>query len=92
MDAALAKVEKGIEYDPVLLRGLVSGADRRLAGPGPDFLDEGEAVFKVGRTTGATEGRVTAFDLDNLIVSYDVGNLRFDGQIEHRGRREPGVQ
>ena len=42
-------------------------------------------VFKIGRTTGATGGRVTAFDLDNVIVNYDSGNLRFDGQLEIEG-------
>ena len=42
-------------------------------------------MFKVGRTTGPTGGRVTAFDLDNVIVNYDKGNLRFDGQIEIEG-------
>jgi hypothetical protein len=42
----------------------------------------------VGRTTVATEGRVTAFDLDNIVVNYDVGNLRFDGQVEIEGAGE----
>jgi hypothetical protein len=82
IDAALAVVDEGIAHDPTLLRGLVNGRDRRLAGLGPEFLDEGAIVHKVGRTTGATRGRVTAFDLDNVVVNYDVGNLRFDGQIE----------
>lgn len=85
VDAALAEVEKSIDYNASLLRGLVGGADRQLTGLGPDFLDEGETVYKVGRTTGATEGRVTAFDLDNVVVAYDTGNLRFDGQVEIEG-------
>ena len=42
-------------------------------------------MFKIGRTTGATAGRVTAFDVDNVIVNYDRGNLRFDNQIEIEG-------
>jgi hypothetical protein len=82
VDAALAVIEAGIEHDPAMLRGLVGRRNRRLAGLGPEFLDEGTIVYKVGRTTGATRGRVTAFDLDNLVVNFDIGNLRFDGQIE----------
>ena len=30
-------------------------------------------------------GRITAFELDNVVVSYDLGNLRFDNQIEIEG-------
>jgi hypothetical protein len=85
VDAALAEIDKGIRFDVSRLRGLVNGVDRKLVGPGPAFVDESETVFKIGRTTGPTSGRVTAFDLDNLIVNYDKGNLRFDGQIEIEG-------
>jgi len=85
VDAALAAIEAGVKRDAGTLRGLVSGKDRTLAGLGPDFVDEGETVHKIGRTTGPTKGRVTAFDLDNVIVNYDVGNLRFDNQIEIEG-------
>ncbi len=82
VDAALAALDRGIEHDPGRLRDLVGGRDRRLAGLGPEFIDEGTVVYKAGRTTGHTRGRVTAFDLDNVVVNYDIGNLRFDGQIE----------
>lgn len=51
-------------------------------GPVPETKDR---VTKLGRTTGLTHGRVTAFELDNVIVGYDIGNLRFDGQIEIEG-------
>jgi hypothetical protein len=85
VDAALAATDEGIEIDADRLRALVGSKDRRLAGLGPEFLDEGTVVYKIGRTTGATRGRVTAFDLDNVVVNYDVGNLRFDGQIEIEG-------
>jgi hypothetical protein len=30
-------------------------------------------------------GRVTAFELDNVVVGYDIGELRFDDQIEIEG-------
>jgi hypothetical protein len=85
VDAALGAIDAGIGHDPNRLRGLVSGKDRKLAGLGPEFIDEGTVVYKVGRTTGAAKGRVTAFDLDNVVVNYDIGNLRFDGQIEIEG-------
>jgi len=85
VDAALGAIEQGITYDANVLTGLVGGKDRQLAGIGPEFIDEGDVVYKVGRTTGATKGRVTAFDLDNVVINYDLGNLRFDGQIEIEG-------
>jgi hypothetical protein len=85
VDAAVAELEEGLDYDPRLLKDLVRGADRKLKGLGPEFLDAGATVYKIGRTTGPTKGRVTAFDLDNVVVSYDLGNLRFDGQVEIEG-------
>jgi hypothetical protein len=84
VDAALANIRDGVLHDPGTLRGLLDGADGHLAGLGPELVDE-ERVHKVGRTTGATSGRVTAFDVDNVVVNYDAGNLRFDGQIEIEG-------
>lgn len=45
-------------------------------------VDIGQHVFKLGRTTDLTRGRLSAFEIDNLVVAYDSGNLRFDNQIE----------
>lgn len=44
----------------------------------------GEAVGKIGRTTSVTSGRVTAIELDDVVVGYgdELGALRFDDQIE----------
>ncbi|WP_369370206.1 hypothetical protein AB1046_15570 [Promicromonospora sp. Populi] len=43
----------------------------------------GEIVGKIGRTTAITRGRVTAIELDDVIVGYeDLGALAFDDQIE----------
>ncbi|MEK8227172.1 hypothetical protein NKG05_15470 [Oerskovia sp. M15] len=44
----------------------------------------GEAVRKIGRTTAVTAGRVTAIELDDVVVGYgdELGALRFDDQIE----------
>jgi hypothetical protein len=89
-DAAIAEIDEGVRCDFSRLRGLVNGKDRKLAGLGPGFVDEKETMFKLGRTTGPTEGRVTAFDMDNVIVNYDTGNLRFDNQIEIEGAGSTG--
>jgi hypothetical protein len=84
-DCAIAAIQPDIAYDAGRLRQLVSNADRKLAGVVTDPLDAGEFVYKVGRTTGPTKGRITAFDVDNVVVAYDAGNLRFDNQIEIEG-------
>lgn len=83
VDAAIARLEPGIAFDPVTLRGLGKLA-RRAADP----VTDGARVAKIGRTTGLTEGRVTAFEIDNVVVEYDRGNLTFDGQIEIEGAGE----
>jgi len=84
-DCALAALADGIDFEPALLTGVRRARGTRLAGVGPDFLDAGAAVYKVGRTTGPTRGRVTAFDVDNVVVNYDMGNLTFDNQLEIEG-------
>lgn len=80
VDAALAKPLAAISLSTKKL-----GAFGTLKGLGPDFLDKGTVVHKVGRTTGETTGQVTAFELDNVVVSYDIGDLRFDDQVEIEG-------
>lgn len=82
VDAAIASLYEHDDVDLTRLRDIKSGRDARLSGVGAAFLDAGTQVYKVGRTTGATKGRVTAFDIDNLVIEYDIGNVRFDGQIE----------
>ncbi|MBO3086154.1 hypothetical protein [Cellulomonas fengjieae] len=44
----------------------------------------GEEVAKIGRTTSVTRGRVTAIELDDVVVGYgeELGEIRFDNQIE----------
>lgn len=80
VDAALGRLTAGVDFRPGTLTGL-----GRLTGLGDEFLDEGTVVAKLGRTTGLTRGRVTAFELDNVTVGYDAGTLRFDDQIEVEG-------
>jgi hypothetical protein len=80
VDCADATPVKGITFDNATL-----GTFGALAGVGPQVVADGAVVRKVGRTTGETSGRVTAFELDNVVVGYDIGNLRFDDQIEIEG-------
>ena len=82
VDAAIAEIKSSLKSKANLrtIKGL-----GKLAGLGAAFVDEGTEVAKLGRTTDLTRGRVTAFELDNVVVSYDLGNLRFDNQIEIEG-------
>jgi hypothetical protein len=74
VDAALARLDDP-RVDPRYPVGLLAGAGE-VAGD--------EVVAKIGRTTGLTEGRITAIELDEVIVGYGepLGELRFDNQIE----------
>lgn len=80
-DAAVGDIFEDIAFDPRTLGNL-----GKLQGAG-DVLDlpANATVHKVGRTTGQTKGRLTAFDIDNVRVEYDLGVLRFDNQIEIEG-------
>ena len=80
IDAAIAEVKTGLETSLRTIKGL-----GKLAGLGAAFVDEGAEAAKFGRTTGLTRGRVTAFELDNVVAGCDLGNLRFDNQIEIEG-------
>ncbi len=75
VDAALARLDAGIEVD---LSASPSATAR---------LDGDELVEKLGRTTGLTRGRVTAIEVDDVVVDFGdgVGLLRFDGQVEVSG-------
>lgn len=75
LDCAIATVDDGIECDLSGLRGI--GTLAGVAAP-----EETDAVEKLGRTTGHTNGRISAFELDNVVVGYDTGNFRFNDQIE----------
>jgi hypothetical protein len=77
VDAAIATIEDGLFFDPMTLTGLGDLAGARAAP-----ADPGEAVSKVGRTTGLTRGRVTAVELDDVVVGFEAGDIRFDNQIE----------
>ncbi|MFW6028341.1 MAG: hypothetical protein ACOC9Q_02320 [bacterium] len=81
IDAAVADMYEDVDFDPRTI-----GRLGNLRGVGDVFdLPMSATVHKVGRTTGQTSGRVTAFDIDNVRVEYDMGVLRFDNQIEVEG-------
>jgi len=77
VDAAVARLDD-VEVDATYPVGRVTTTARALGG---------ETVGKIGRTTSVTGGRVTAIELDDVVVGYgeDLGNLRFDDQIEVEG-------
>lgn len=81
VDAAVGDVLEGVAIDTRTIGNL-----GKLQGQGSVFdLPARATVHKVGRTTGQTKGRITAFDVDNVRVEYDMGELRFDNQIEIEG-------
>jgi hypothetical protein len=80
VDGALATVDGGIKFDHRTLTAL-----GKLAGPGDPVLVDDAPVGKVGRTTGTTRGRISAFEVDNVVVQFGIGALKFDGQVEIKG-------
>jgi hypothetical protein len=77
VDAATASMREGIEYYYNWLERLGP-----IRGVRTDMLEWGEVVYKLGRTTGLTRGRVSAVELDDVKVEYDMGVIDFDDQIE----------
>lgn len=77
LDCATARLAAGIDWDVDRLTGL-----GRLAGVSDRPLDPGLRVAKVGRTTGLTRGRISAFELDDLAIVYDMGNILFNDSLE----------
>lgn len=81
VDAAFGILHEGIDFDASTIGNLGAlNGENDVAN-----LDDGAALFKVGRTTGQTKGRLTAFEIDNVQVEYDIGVLQFDNQIEIEG-------
>ncbi|NNU27437.1 hypothetical protein [Isoptericola sediminis] len=74
VDAAVALLDRP-EIDPTYPVGAVSTTAEALPG---------DLVEKIGRTTGHTHGRVSAVEMDDVLVGYgpELGLLAFDGQIE----------
>lgn len=81
VDAAIFRLDR----TEVLPRwnAAVGGDLRGVRTLGPEDL--GRTVRKVGRTTGAQVGTVTAVEVDGLPVAMDAGTPRFDDQNEFTG-------
>jgi hypothetical protein len=75
VDCAFALLVDGMPFDP-------AACGRRLAAALSSPNEELTAVSKIGRTTGLTNGRITAFEVDQVCVSFPFGEVTFDGQIE----------
>lgn len=78
MDVAAARIPDGVNFD-------VSWNGLRVRGVREPLL--GEPVFKVGRTTQVTSGRVIATDVGDFPVEYDGTSIYFDEQILIQGDR-----
>lgn len=81
VDAAVARLDQP-DVDPTYPVGRVTSAADAVGA---------EEVEKIGRTTGVTRGRVTAIELDGVVVGYgdELGELTFDNQIEVEGLDGP---
>ncbi len=77
LDAAVAKLEQGVAYTQTYLPARQQ--------PGPHAIGSpkvGDKVFKIGRTTGLTNGTITAVSTVVGPISYDPGNCWFNQQFE----------
>jgi hypothetical protein len=80
IDAAIARLTDDRDYEPKRY------ATKRLRGACAEgSVRPGDAVWKVGRTTGMTSGIVRAIELDDVNVDYDGTEYSFDGQLEIAG-------
>jgi hypothetical protein len=73
VDAALVRPVEGVNFNPRII-GLATPPT------GVGAVSLGEAVFKSGRTTGITDGRVMQIDV-TVDVTYDDGKARFINQV-----------
>ncbi len=80
VDCAIARVESGIDIEPSNLWNV-----GQLVGTTDLEESLSNIVFKVGRTTGLTWGRITAIELDPIEIDMGVGIHAFDNQIEIEG-------
>lgn len=80
VDCAIAQVEPGIDIEPRSLWNV-----GHLAGTNNPEDSVSDIVFKIGRTTGLTWGRITAFELDPIEIDMGSAVHAFDNQIEIEG-------
>ena len=84
VDGAIALINGDVKYDTSTLSEF-----GKYAGTSDGELDVGMDVRKFGRTTGATTGKITAIEMDNVRVNYGkAGVLSFDNQVEIVGQQQ----
>ena len=86
VDAAVATLDDDVPPEP----GDLPGGPLGTAVVDHLEIDPGEAVEKLGRTTGHTRGRISAVEVDGVAVQYDAlsapqGVHTFDDQVEIEG-------
>ena len=81
VDAATARLDASVEVSAEYPGGALTGWVA---------VTDDIAVEKVGRTTGLTQGRVSAIEIDGISVQYPSGVLDFDDQIEVTGAGTAG--
>jgi hypothetical protein len=79
VDCAFAPLVQGISYDA---RPRIDPQPLSIVAAPPGDAANG---CKVGRTSGTTYGRISAFELERLAVDYAFGQAYFEGQIEIEG-------
>jgi hypothetical protein len=77
VDAAMAKLEQGVAFTQTYLP-----AHQQPALQGIGVPRVGDKVFKIGRTTGLTNGTITAVAIVVGPIAYDPGNCWFNQQFE----------
>jgi hypothetical protein len=85
VDCAIAKVADAVECNSTRLTDFFGrGSHQKLRGTQPVVPQRlGVEVRKIGGTTGLTAGKLTAIELDNLVIDLPkTGHLRFDDQVE----------
>lgn len=80
VDAAVAALSPSAPCEPTILGRLGERPDARLSGCAA--CNPGDRIYKLGRTTGTTEGRVRSVNLRGLRIPYQQGTAVFHGQIE----------
>ncbi|HSG39547.1 MAG TPA: hypothetical protein VLE27_07895 [Thermoanaerobaculia bacterium] len=76
VDIAIAALADGIHENRTLIEGLGS-----LSGQRNEPLETDDIVFKAGRTTGLTRGKVRAWSIGASVL-FDNGRRTFEEQIE----------
>jgi len=86
VDCALGRILDNVDVDLFGLQD-VGGPLEGTADDVAELLDRPDALSKIGRTTGLTHGALTAIEVDDVKVEYDIGLCRFDNQLEVAARR-----